>query len=107
VAGDYEAACARAETECRKNGWVMVSDVAGEGYIDIPERIMRGYSVLAVEAVDELPAPPTHLFLQAGVGGMATRVAAFFANEISPAPIVTVVEAASVPCLMESARNNE
>ena len=106
VAGDYEAACARAEAECRTHGWIMVSDVAGEGYTDIPERIMRGYSVLAAEALDELPAPPTHLFLQAGVGGMATPVAALFAKAISPAPIVTVVEAASVPCLMESARNN-
>jgi diaminopropionate ammonia-lyase len=106
VAGDYEAACAEADAQCRRQGWIMVSDVASDGYTAIPERIMRGYSVLAAEAMEDLPAPPTHLFLQAGVGGMATPVAAIFANTVSPAPVVTVVEAASVPCLMESARNN-
>ena len=106
VAGDYEAACRAAESACEKNGWIMVSDVAHDGYTEIPERIMRGYSVLAAEAMAQLPAPPTHLFLQAGVGGMATPVAAYFANVCTPAPIVTVVEAATVPCLMESARHN-
>ena len=106
VAGDYEAACRAAEAACRKHGWIMVSDVARDGYTDIPERIMRGYSVLAAEATEDLPAPPTHLFLQAGVGGLAAPVAAYFANTVSPPPIVTVVEAASVPCLMESARHN-
>ena len=106
VAGDYEAACRGREAACEKNGWIMVSDVAHDGYTEIPERIMRGYSVLAAEAMAQLPAPPTHLFLQAGVGGMATPVAAYFANVCTPAPIVTVVEAATVPCLMESARHN-
>jgi diaminopropionate ammonia-lyase len=106
VTGDYEAACRAAESACEKHGWIMVSDVAQDGYTEIPERIMRGYSVLAAEAMAQLPAPPTHLFLQAGVGGMAAPVAAYFANVCAPAPIVTVVEAATVPCLMESARRN-
>jgi diaminopropionate ammonia-lyase len=106
VVGDYEAACAEAEAQCKKHRWIMVSDVASDGYADIPERIMRGYAVLAAEALETLPAPPTHLFLQAGVGGMAAPVAALFANAVLPAPIITVVEAASVPCLMESARHN-
>jgi diaminopropionate ammonia-lyase len=106
VAGDYEAACRAAEDACEKQGWILVSDVASDGYTDIPQRIMRGYCVLAAEAMEQLPAAPTHLFLQAGVGGMATPVAALFANACSPLPIVTVVEAATVPCLMESARRN-
>ena len=106
VAGDYEAACRAAETACAQQGWLMVSDVAQDGYTEIPERIMRGYSVLAAEAMEQLPAPPTHLFLQAGVGGLAAPIAAYFINVCSPPPIITVVEAATVPCLMESARAN-
>ena len=106
VAGDYETACDAARAACEKHGWIMVSDVAGDGYTDIPERIMHGYCVLAAEAMEQSPAPPTHLFLQAGVGGMAAPVAAYFANVCSPPPIVAVVEAATVPCLMESARHN-
>ncbi|MES2294088.1 MAG: diaminopropionate ammonia-lyase [Pseudomonadota bacterium] len=106
VPGNYEAACDAVRTACEKHRWIMVSDVAGDGYTDIPERIMRGYCVLAAEAMEQSLVPPTHLFLQAGVGGMAAPVAAYFANVCSPPPIVTVVEAATVPCLMESARNN-
>lgn len=106
IAGDYEAACSAAREACRRHGWIMVSDVAEDGYTEIPEKIMRGYSVLAAEALEQAPDPPTHLFLQAGVGGLAAPVAAYFANSISPKPRVAVVEAATVPCLMESARNN-
>ena len=104
IKGDYEAACRAAEKASAQQGWIMVSDVAQDGYTDIPERIMRGYSVLAAEAMEQLPAPPTHLFLQAGVGGLAAPVAAYFADACSPPPVITVVEAATVPCLMESAR---
>ena len=106
VTGDYEAACDAARAACEKHGWIMVSDVAGDGYTDIPERIMRGYCILAAEAMEQSPALPTHLFLQAGVGGMAAPAAAYFTNVCSPPPNITVVEAATVPCLMESARNN-
>src|SRR5579863_4673707 len=66
VEGDYEAACRAAADSCRAQGWVMVSDVAEKGYTAIPARIMRGCSVLAAEALEQLPKPPTHLFLQAG-----------------------------------------
>ncbi len=106
VEGDYEAACRAAKDACARNGWTMVSDVAEKGYTEIPEQIMRGYSVLAAEALEQMPAPPTHVIVQAGVGGLATPVAAYFTNCVSPQPKIAVVEAASVPCLMESARNN-
>jgi len=106
VEGDYEAACAAAAKACTGQGWIMVSDMAEQGYTEIPERIMRGYSVLAAEALEQIPVPPTHLILQAGVGGLATAVASYFSNCATPRPRTAVVEAASVPCLMESARHN-
>ncbi|HWF65190.1 MAG TPA: diaminopropionate ammonia-lyase [Rhizomicrobium sp.] len=127
VEGDYEAACRAAAKACAAHGWIMVSDVAEKDYTEIPERIMRGYCVLAAEALEQLPQPPTHVILQAGVGGLATPVASYFRNCLSPGavpgkvcsffpsgtatkqrtgPRIAVVEAATVPCLMESARNN-
>jgi diaminopropionate ammonia-lyase len=106
IEGDYEAACRAAAKACTEQGWIMVSDVAETHYTEIPGRIMEGYSVLAAEALDQLPAPPSHLFLQAGVGGMAMPVASYAANCGPPKPRIAVVEAASVSCLMESARNN-
>jgi diaminopropionate ammonia-lyase len=106
VKGDYEAACRAAAEACAKHGWIMVSDMAEKDYTQIPERIMRGYSVLAAEALEQFPHPPTHIVLQAGVGGLATPVASYFSNCLSPRPRIAVVEAATVPCLMESARHN-
>jgi len=106
VEGDYEAACDAAAKACAVHGWLMVSDVASQDYTKIPERIMRGYSVLAAEALEQLARPPTHVVLQAGVGGLAAAAAAYFRNCLSPGPRIAVVEAVTVPCLMESARNN-
>lgn len=102
VPGDYEAACRAAEEASAREGWVLVSDVAADGYTDIPSRIMQGYSVLAAEAMDEGGAF-SHVVVQAGVGGMATPVASLF-SQTQPPPAIMVVEAANVPCLMESAR---
>lgn len=106
VEGDYEAACRAAAKTSAEHGWIVVSDVAEEGYTEIPDRIMQGYSVLAAEALEQMPAPPTHVVLQAGVGGLAAPVASYFSNCLSPPPRIVVVEAATVSCLMESARNN-
>ena len=102
VPGDYEAACRAAEEACTREGWVLVSDVATQGYTDIPSRIMQGYCVLAVEAMEQGGAF-SHVVAQAGVGGMATPVACLFSQAEPPSSII-VVEAANVPCLMESAR---
>lgn len=102
VPGDYEAACRAAENACAREGWVLVSDVAADGYTDIPSRIMQGYSVLAAEAMDE-GGTFSHVVTQAGVGGMAAPVASLFARA-RPASKIIVAEAANVPCLMESSR---
>jgi diaminopropionate ammonia-lyase len=63
--------------------------------------------VLAEEALAQLPAGerPTHLFLQAGVGGMAAAVAGHLWETLGEArPTVVVVEPARAACCYESAR---
>src|SRR6185312_15942519 len=85
----------------------VVSDMAWDGYTAIPQKIMQGYSVLAAEALEQMPHPPTHVFLQAGVGGLAAPIAAHVSQVVHPQPAIVVVEAATVPCLLESARLNQ
>ena len=48
--------------------------------MDVPRDVMQGYTVMAAEAAGQLrdDGPPSHLFLQTGVGGMAAAVAAQF-----------------------------
>jgi diaminopropionate ammonia-lyase len=104
VAGDYDDSVAAAAATAAREGWIVVSDTSWDGYEDIPLTVMQGYSVMAGEALDALPVPPSHLFLQAGVGGMAAAVAAYFAEVLGPAaPKVAVVEPERAACLFASA----
>ena len=53
-----------------ENGWPLVQDTAWPGYETIPSWIMQGYTTMALEAVEALPESTTHVFLQAGGGGL-------------------------------------
>ena len=73
---NYDDAVRLAWKMACENGWIMVQDTAWDGYEDIPTWIIQGYAALAVEALAQWRAeelePPTHLFLQAGVGSFAS-----------------------------------
>ncbi len=50
---------------------------------------------------------PTHVFLQAGVGGLAAAGAAYVRDRWGEQPKIVVVEPEGAPCLLESARAGE
>jgi diaminopropionate ammonia-lyase len=88
-----------------ERGWTVVSDTAWEGYERIPGLVMQGYTAIIREALRQLPEPPTHVFVQAGVGGIAAAAAAHFALALGEKrPVFTVVDPARAACLFESAR---
>ncbi len=94
---------AAAEAAADPNG-VVVQDTAWEGYEEIPAWIMQGYGTMASEAAEQLGEPPTHIFVQAGVGSMAGAVQGWFANRYPDRPPrVTVVEARAADCLYRGA----
>ena len=100
----YEASMAAAAEAAERHGWVLLSDTSWPGYVAIPHRVMEGYLQMIAEAVDAMPAPPTHVFLQAGVGGMAASVAALARERWGDAPAIVVVEPKAAPALVESIR---
>ncbi len=106
--GNYDEAVHRAARDADANGWVVVSDTSYEGYTDIPRDVMHGYTVMADEALRahaEAGPPPTHVFVQGGVGGLAAAVCARFWWEYGPErPRFVVVEPERAACLYESAR---
>lgn len=69
---NYDDAVRLATRKSEENSWVLIQDTAWPGYEQIPAWIMEGYTTLAGEIFDQLTEageePPTHLFLQAGVG---------------------------------------
>lgn len=75
TAGDYDDSVRVASEVADAEGWQVVSDTSYPGYLDVPRDVMQGYEVMAAEAFEAMPVPPTHIFLQAGVGGMAAAAA--------------------------------
>lgn len=105
VKGDYDDSVAEASRAAEANGWTVVSDTSWPGYERIPRLVMQGYTALIREALVQMPAPPTHVFIQAGVGGIAATVAAHFALVFGERrPFLTVVDPSSAACLFESAK---
>lgn len=100
----YEDSMVAAEEAAKTNGWTLLSDSSWEGYTDLPFAVMEGYLQLAKETVAQMPAPPTHILLQAGVGGLATAMAAHFRAAWGQDPQILVVEPAAAPALAESIR---
>ncbi|MEM9642242.1 MAG: pyridoxal-phosphate dependent enzyme [Pseudomonadota bacterium] len=102
---NYGASMTAAETAARANGWTLLSDSSWDGYTEPARHIMEGYLQLAVEAVGQVEEPPTHILLQAGVGGMAAAVAAYARHVWGDRPQIIVVEPAYAPALFESIRD--
>jgi diaminopropionate ammonia-lyase len=60
------------------------------------------------EALAQMGEPPTHVFVQAGVGGVAAAVAAHLAILFGEKrPVFVVVDPARAACLYESAKANK
>ena len=60
---------------------------------------MEGYTVLMAEAITQTPDVPTHVFLQAGVGGLACACATMARLAWGDAPRIVVVEPDAAPAL--------
>lgn len=98
----YEDSMKAAATSAEVNGWQLLSDSSWPGYTDLPHRVMEGYLVLMAEAADQVSSMPTHLFLQAGVGGLAGACAAYGREIWGDAPRIVVVEPDAAPALFAS-----
>ncbi len=103
----YEDSMAHAEAEAHRRGWALVSDSSWPGETAIPLDVMRGYTVLVEEAADALEAeggPASHVFVQAGVGGLAAAAAGYLRERWGEDFQFVAVEPEGAPCLLESVR---
>ena len=96
--------CARRRGRRSEHGWFIVSDTSWDGYTEVPRQIMQGYRLMADEAADQWDGePPTHVFVQGGVGGAAAAVSVQMRARFQPAPALIVVEPDRAACLLASA----
>ena len=105
---NYDEAVRLANSQAETKGWVMVQDTAWEGYEDIPTWIMQGYGTMGLEAYEQMPEKPTHIFLQAGVGSMAGAVTGLFSSIYGKErPVIAIVEPNKADCLYRTAKAND
>ncbi len=110
VDGEYDDAVAQAARDARHNGWTVISDTSYPGYMDIPRHVMVGYTVMVGEALAAAEAsvagagePPTHVFIQGGVGGLAAAVIGHLWERLGEdRPVAVIVEPAAADGLLQS-----
>jgi diaminopropionate ammonia-lyase len=95
----YEQSMSAAQAAAKDNGWTLLSDSSWPGYSDLSHRLMEGYTVFMAEAERQISAP-SHIFLQAGVGGLAGAAAAMARKTWGEAPVIVVVEPCHAPALL-------
>ena len=102
VKGNYENSLNECVKQSKKNNWQIVQDVAWENYLTVPKLTMAGYSVMIEEISKQTDQYITHIFLQAGVGGMASGVIAGVARYFKRIPKIIVIEPENADCVLKS-----
>jgi len=106
VKGNYEDSLNFCKEESKKNNWEIIQDVAWPDYELVPKLTMAGYSTMIKEISVQTNEYITHIFLQAGVGGMAAGLVAGVANYFKKVPKIIIVEPENANCVMKSIENN-
>lgn len=75
ISGNYDDSVRQADVDAKANNRIIVSDTSYEGYMEIPKDVALGYTVMLAEIVEQLHGEiPTHVFIQGGVGGLASAL---------------------------------
>jgi len=106
VKGDYENSLNECKKLSKKNNWKIVQDVATRDYKLVPQLTMAGYSIMIREISKQTNQYITHIFLQAGVGGMAAGVVAGVAKYFKRIPKIIIVEPDRADCVLQSIKIN-
>lgn len=108
TAGNYDDAVRQADADAQAQGRFVISDTSYPGYMDVPRDVMQGYQLMVEEAAQQLSDRPTHIFVQAGVGGLAAAVCSYFwERDGGDRPVFVVVEPDRANCLAQSAKTGQ
>ena len=101
----YEASMAAAIVDAEETSAILLADSSWAGYCEIPCVVMEGYTVIAEElrlSFEQDGLWPTHVFLQAGVGGLAAAMVYMIRANWLYQPTIIIVEPDAAPCLQQS-----
>lgn len=108
VDGNYDDSVDIAVAAAKANSWLLIADTSAEVTDPAPQDVMRGYTVIISEALAQAgwrqmgdPSPWTHVFVQAGVGGLAAAVAAALVQTLGAnRPVMIAVEPEDAACVL-------
>lgn len=103
VAGSYDQAVQAARAAAARGDGLLIADTSEDPTDPVVVDVMAGYGLIARELAAQLPqgspVPVSHLFVQAGVGGLAAALAeGLRARACSPGRLI-VVEPDTAACV--------
>ena len=107
VGGGYDDSVRHTFAEADRHGWFVVQDTGTDTYQEVPRDITSGYGVIGREVLAQAAKPPTHVFAQAGVGGLASCVLATLWLGLPQRPLFTVLEPTRADCVYQSLARGE
>ena len=103
VAGTYDDAVDAAAGAAKAGGGILIADTTSDPDDLVVADVMAGYGVLADEVRRQVEAAghrrPTHVFVQAGVGGLAAAVADGLRDWMAAPAKIVVVEPEKCACV--------
>jgi len=105
VRGTFDDAVEAARHCAERGGGLLIPDTSEQEDDPVVRDIITGYRVIATEvlAQKDTEARLTHVFVQAGVGGLAAAIAEGLRSD-RVAPVVVVVEPDTAPCVAAALR---
>ncbi|KAF2799904.1 tryptophan synthase beta subunit-like PLP-dependent enzyme [Melanomma pulvis-pyrius CBS 109.77] len=105
VDGDYDVSIQVARQEAEKENSLLVMDTSWEGYEEIPQWVVEGYSTMLTETDRQLEKlsvkSATHAIASVGVGSWAQAVSMHYKAK-DPPGVVIAVEPDAAACLKAS-----
>lgn len=103
----YDQSVAEALRDVEASGDILLADGSWPGYTVPPALVMEGYTIIAEEMKRKFEVKkqwPSHVYLQAGVGGLAAAITFMIRKNWAVQPEITIVEPEAAPCLMASSK---
>lgn len=108
ITGTYDDSVDAAAQSAARGEGLLISDTAADAGDQGVADVMTGYGLMADEIAEQLCeqalAPPTHLFVQAGVGGLAAALARGLREKHGMACRIVVVEPDQAACVGDALR---
>jgi diaminopropionate ammonia-lyase len=106
ISGTYDDAVSAAAEAAAHGAGLLIPDTSADPNDDVVKDVMAGYAILTQELVsqfrDDVGDRPGHVFIQAGVGGLAAAMADGLKDFMREPRRILIVEPESAACVAQA-----